>query len=148
VNNFFHKFSTRVAKIVGSPWAFAGAVLVILLWIFTGPIFGYSDTWQLVINTGTTVITFLIVFIIQNTQNRESAAMQLKLDELIRAITNARNKMVNLEELTEEELASLQEEFRKLQEKAKLKDQTLARKNSKGAEAEKTIQPDRQSKAK
>ncbi len=92
------------------------ALLIVLVWAVTGPIFAFSNTWQLVINTGTTIVTFLIVFLIQNTQNRESAAMQLKLDELIRAVTKARNNLVDLEDLSEEELNKLQEEFRAIRE--------------------------------
>jgi low affinity Fe/Cu permease len=114
VNEIFHRFSTRVSKIVGSPWTFVAALLLVLVWIVTGPVFKFSDAWQLVINTGTTIITFLMVFVIQNSQNRESAAMQLKLDELIRAVSRARNNMVNLEELSDEELTRLQDEFRRL----------------------------------
>jgi low affinity Fe/Cu permease len=88
------------------------ACLIVVVWAATGPLFDYSDTWQLVINTGTTIVTFLMVFLIQNTQNRDSLAIHLKLDELIRAVGHARNKLIDLEELNDEELASLQEEFR------------------------------------
>ncbi len=100
---------------MGSPWMFACALLIIIVWILSGPIFNFSDTWQLVINTSTTIITFLMVFLIQNSQNREANATQLKLDELIRAITRARNSLVALEELSDDELEKLQEEFRNLQ---------------------------------
>lgn len=93
------------------------AVLVVILWATTGPLFDFSDTWQLVINTGTTIVTFLMVFLIQNTQNRDSKAMQLKLDELIRA-TTARNAFVNLEDLTDEELAQLNVEFKDIHDKS------------------------------
>jgi len=96
---------------------FVLALGLVILWAVTGPIFGFSDTWQLVINTSTTIVTFLIVFLIQNTQNRESAAMQLKLDELIRAVTEARNNLVDLEELSDDELDQLQEEFRAIRER-------------------------------
>lgn len=102
---------------MGSPWAFIVAALVILAWLVTGPIFNYSDTWQLIINTGTTIITFLMVFLIQNTQNRDAVAIHLKLDELIRAIKGARNTMVDLEELNDEELEHLEDEFRTLYQK-------------------------------
>src|SRR5688572_26720645 len=108
---FFRKFAHRVALTVGSAWAFLAALTIVLVWALTGPIFGYSDTWQLIINTGTTVITFLVVFIIQNTQNRDAQAIHLKLDELIRALHGARNQLVELEELSDEELESLQAEF-------------------------------------
>src|SRR3954470_14298049 len=99
---------------VGSPWAFILAVLVILGWAITGPIFHFSDTWQLVINTSTTIITFLMVFLIQNTQNRDAIAIHIKLDELIRALKGARNKLVDLEQLSDEELEQLQQEFHRL----------------------------------
>jgi low affinity Fe/Cu permease len=112
----FRKFSLKVAKQVGSPWAFVGALGVIVLWALTGPIFHFSDTWQLVINTGTTIITFLMVFLIQNTQNRDAAAIQLKLDELIRAVTAARTSLVDLEDLSDDELERLRDEFQQLRE--------------------------------
>jgi low affinity Fe/Cu permease len=107
----FRRFAHRVSVLAGSPWVFAVACLVIIGWAVTGPIFHFSDTWQLVINTGTTIITFLMVFLIQNTQNRDARAMHLKLDELIRAIRGARNQLVNLEEMTDEELDKLHEQF-------------------------------------
>jgi low affinity Fe/Cu permease len=116
VNELFHKFAVKVSKLAGSPWMFAGALALIALWTLTGPVFHFSDTWQLVINTGTTIITFLMVFLIQNTQSRESAAIQLKLDELLRAVTKARTSLVDLEDLSEEELEQLHEEFRRLRE--------------------------------
>lgn len=114
-NEFFRRFAHLAAEKVGSYWSFIMAIVLILAWLVTGPFFEYSDTWQLVINTTTTVITFLMVFIIQNSQNRDGHAMQLKLDELIRAQKEARNRLIDLEELSDEELARLQEEFRKLQ---------------------------------
>ena len=103
---------------LGSAWAFAGAVLVICIWILTGPTFHFSDTWQLIINTATTVITFLMVFLSQNTQNRDAKAMHLKLDEIIRALKGARNQLVDLEDLSDEELKKLEEQFRRLRTKA------------------------------
>lgn len=114
-SDFFRRFSHRTAEVVGSYWSFIIAVLLILGWLVTGPIFDFSDTWQLVINTATTVVTFLMVFLIQNSQNRDAKAMQLKLDELIRSQQEARNRLIDLEELSDEELERLQEEFRKLQ---------------------------------
>ena len=113
----FRSFAHWTAEVVGSPWAFALGVLVIVVWAVTGPIFHFSDTWQLVINTGTTIVTFLMVFLIQSTQNRDAKAMHLKLDELIRAVGAARTKLVHLENLTDDELASLEKEFQKLHEK-------------------------------
>jgi low affinity Fe/Cu permease len=114
VNEFFRKFSRRTADIVGSPWAFMVAFGVIVVWLVTGPIFHFSDTWQLMINTGTTVITFLMVFVIQSSQNRDSKALHLKIDELIRAIETARTGMVDLEERPEAELKQLADQFRQL----------------------------------
>ena len=114
----FHRFSHKTAEIVGKPVAFALAVAIVVGWAFTGPYFGYSDTWQLVINTGTTIVTFLIVFLIQNTQNRDATVVHLKLDELIRALRHARNRLVDLEAMGEEELRELQNEFRELHERA------------------------------
>jgi low affinity Fe/Cu permease len=112
--DFFRKFAHQTSRGVGSPWAFVGAVTIIVAWGLTGPIFHFSDTWQLVINTGTTIITFLMVFLIQNTQNRDAIAIHIKLDELIRALKGARNKLVDLEELSDEELEALHQEFRRL----------------------------------
>src|SRR5579863_9797341 len=100
----FHVFATQAANWVGTKWAFLVALLTILIWLLSGPYFHYSDTWQLIINTGTTVVTFLVVFLIQNTQNRDSAVLHLKLDELIRALSTARNIMVDLENSPEEEI--------------------------------------------
>jgi low affinity Fe/Cu permease len=114
----FRRFAHWVADIVGSPWAFFAGVMIVVVWAVTGPIFRYSDTWQLVINTGTTIVTFLMVFLIQSTQNRDSKAMHLKLDELIRSGRSARNALVNLENCTDEELAEFEEEFKKLRERA------------------------------
>ena len=116
MNEFFHKFAHKAAAVVGSPWSFILALVIILMWGLTGPIFHFSDTWQLVINTSTTIITFLMVFLIQNTQNRDAKAIQLKLDELIRSIEKARNNLVDLEDLSDEELDKLEEEFRRFRE--------------------------------
>ncbi len=115
VRNAFRAFAHGTSEAVGSPWAFGIALVIVLAWAVTGPIFGFSDTWQLVINTGTTIVTFLIVFLIQNTQNRDARAFHLKLDELIRSVQGARNRLVDLEELSEEELDELQKEFQRLQ---------------------------------
>ena len=118
MDEFFHKLAYHTSIAIGSPVAFATAVLVILVWTVTGPILGFSDSWQLVINTGTTIVTFLIVFLIQNTQNREAKVTQLKLDELLRSVRGARTRMVKLEELADEELAKLEKEFERLHERA------------------------------
>ena len=104
--------------ILGSPWAFAAAVMIIIVWALTGPAFRYSDTWQLIINTGTTIVTFLMVFLIQNTQNRDAKAVHLKLDEIIRALRGARNELLDLEELSDEDLAKLEQQFQRIRRKA------------------------------
>ena len=118
VSDAFRVFARRSSMILGSAWAFAGAVLVIGVWLITGPTFHFSDTWQLIINTATTIITFLMVFLIQNTQNRDAKAVHLKLDEMIRALKGARNKLVDLEDLSDEELKKLEEQFQRLRKKA------------------------------
>jgi len=118
ISDAFRIFARRSSIILGSAWAFAGAVLVILVWILTGPTFHFSDTWQLIINTATTIITFLMVFLIQNTQNRDAKAMHLKLDEIIRALKDARNALVDLEDLSDEDLKKLEEQFRRLRQTA------------------------------
>lgn len=117
MRDFFHQFSSKISQLMGSPWAFLLAFTVIIVWAFLGPLFGFSDTWQLVINTGTTIITFLMVFLIQNTQNRDSKAINLKLDELIYATHGARNVLVDLEESSEEELDELHKHFKELHER-------------------------------
>jgi low affinity Fe/Cu permease len=117
LNDLFRKFAHFTAEIVGSAWVFLGAVTVVTVWAFTGPLFGFSDSWQLVINTGTTIVTFLMVFLIQNTQNRDAKAIHLKLDELIRAMKGARNTLVDLENLSDEELKELHQEFQSLSQK-------------------------------
>jgi low affinity Fe/Cu permease len=114
----FRCFAQRSSSVLGSAWAFCGAVLVIVVWLVTGPTFHFSDTWQLIINTATTVITFLMVFLIQNTQNRDAKAMHLKLDELIRAVKGARNQLVDLENLSDDELKSLETQFQRLRKEA------------------------------
>jgi low affinity Fe/Cu permease len=118
VSDAFRLFAQRSAVMLGSAWAFAAAVLAILVWILTGPTFHFSDTWQLIINTATTIITFLMVFLIQNTQNRDAKAMHLKLDEVIRALKGARNQLVDLEELSDEDLKQLEKEFRRLRKQS------------------------------
>ena len=114
VPEFFRAFARRISDCVGSSWAFAGAVVAIVVWAAAGPFYHYSDTWQLVINTGTTVVTFLMVFLMQNTQNRDAKAIHLKLDELLRGVRGARTGLVRLEDLTEAELVELGKEFEAL----------------------------------
>ena len=125
MNETFRKFANKTSEAMGTPWAFLAAVLLILVWAVTGPLFGFSDVWQLVINTGTTIITFLMVFLIQNTQNRDAKAMHLKLDEIIRALKKARNEMVDLEDLSDEELDKVETQFRRLRRKAEAHGQNM-----------------------
>lgn len=111
MNDIFRKFSHTVSVAAGSPWAFIAAVLLILVWAISGPVFNFSQTWQLVINTGTTIITFLMIFLVQNTQNRDAKAIHLKLDELIHAEKRAHNRLIGAEELPDEELEIEKEEI-------------------------------------
>jgi low affinity Fe/Cu permease len=118
VRDAFHVFARRSSAILGSAWAFACAIVIIIVWALTGPTFHFSDTWQLIINTGTTIVTFLMVFLIQNTQNRDAKAVHLKLDEIIRAVKGARNALVDLENLSDEDLKKLEKQFQELRQKA------------------------------
>ncbi len=118
MNELFRKIAHRASLLVGSPIAFVVAVIIVLCWALSGSYFGYSDTWQLVINTGTTILTFLMVFLVQNTQNRDGRAMQLKLDELIRAHKSSRNQLIDLEELSDAEMERLHVQFQAIREKA------------------------------
>ena len=123
----FRILAERAAHAVGTSWAFLIAVFVIVLWTVTGPFFNFSDTWQLVINTGTTIVTFLMVFLIQNTQNRETRIVMLKLDELLRGVEGARTSFVKLDHMSDEELRSVQDEFERLRDKyATLVDDDIA----------------------
>jgi low affinity Fe/Cu permease len=124
LKDIFRKCANKIADRVGSPGAFGLGLLVVVAWAITGPLYHYSDTWQLVINTGTSVVTFLMVFLIQNTQNRDTQAMQLKLNELIRAVSTARNVLVDLENCTEEEIKEISAEF------ANIRTKLSARRNS------------------
>lgn len=117
----FHRLSVKISNKLGNAWAFFIALLVIVCWAVSGPLFNFSDTWQLVINTSTTIVTFLMVFVIQNTQNRDGRAMQLKLDELINTSQGARSKFVDIEELSDADLDQLEEQFKKIQEKIQSK---------------------------
>ena len=114
MNELFRQFAQKTAHLVGTSWVFIMAVALIVTWALTGPLFHYSNTWQLVINTGTTIITFLIVFLIQNTQNRDAKAIHLKLDELIKGVKGARTGLVNLEQLSDADLERLHKEFERL----------------------------------
>jgi low affinity Fe/Cu permease len=118
VSDAFRIFARRSSRVLGSAWVFASAILIIVIWGLTGPTFHYSDTWQLIINTGTTIVTFLMVFLIQNTQNRDAKAVHLKLDEVIRALKGARNELVDLEKLSDEDLTSLEKQFERVRKKA------------------------------
>ena len=118
IRDIFRHFARKSSEVLGTAWAFIGSLIIIAVWGLTGPMFHFSDTWQLIINTGTTIVTFLMVFLIQNTQNRDAKAMHLKLDELIRAIKGARNRLVDLEKLSDEELKQLEEQFTRLRNKA------------------------------
>ncbi|HVX84092.1 MAG TPA: low affinity iron permease family protein [Phycisphaerae bacterium] len=118
LRELFRRIATWAAGAMGSPWSFIASIGLIVVWAAAGPMCHFSDTWQLVINTTTTIITFLMVFLIQNSQNRDGKAIQLKLDELIRSVKGARNRLVELEDCTDEELAQLKEEFAKIRERA------------------------------
>ena len=126
ISDAFSVFARQSSMILGSAWAFAIAILIIAVWALTGPTFHFSDTWQLIINTGTTIVTFLMVFLIQNTQNRDAKAVHLKLDELIRALKGARNKLVDLEKMSEEDLKTLEEEFERIHRMAEHTKKTSA----------------------
>ena len=117
--SWYSRFAKASAHFCGRPLVFARAVAVILLWIVTGPLFHFSDTWQLVINTGTTIVTFLMVFLIQNTQNRDTEALQIKLDEVVRSIKGARNEVLDLEEMDEEALENIRKEYLALADRAR-----------------------------
>ena len=130
-NGGFHTFAGRASLVVGSKWAFTTAVLIILFWGISGPYFHFSDTWQLVVNTATTIVTFLIVFLIQNTQNRDARAIHLKLDEVIHALKGARNEMIQIENLSDTDLETISKNFEKIRaecERRTSRDRTLPRK--------------------
>ena len=127
MHEIFRKFANKTSEMVGSSWAFIAAVVVLVVWAISGPIFGFSDTWQLIINTGTTIVTFLMVFLIQNTQNRDARVIHLKLDELIRVKSEARNSLVNLENLPDAELDRLQKEFQRICEERETQKAVLSR---------------------
>ena len=119
--SWFTRFAKSTARAAGHPATFCVAVAVIVLWAATGPLFGFSDTWQLVINTGTTIITFLMVFLVQNTQNRDARALHLKLDELLRSVKQARNNLIDLENCTDEEIDQIERQFHALKKREQRK---------------------------
>ena len=124
MRRFFNWFATKTSTAAGQPFTFVTAVLVIVIWAVTGPIFKFSDTWQLIINTGTTIVTFLMVFLIQNSQNRDGAAMQAKLDELLRAVDKAREKFIGIEHLTDQQIELVRSALERYAKDAKGKDET------------------------
>ncbi|WP_129793008.1 low affinity iron permease family protein [Sphingosinicella sp. CPCC 101087] len=130
MDRLFTRFAGHIAAIVGQPAAFAAAFLVVLLWAASGPVFGFSDTWQLVINTGTTIVTFLMVFLIQNSQNRDAAAMQAKLDELLRAVDQARPQFIGIEHLTDVQVEAI---------RARLEEEAVGR-GGKAATADESVE--------
>ena len=131
MNDMFRKFAQKTAHAMGTSWAFIIAVLIIVVWGATGPLFNFSDTWQLVINTGTTIITFLMVFLIQNTQNRDAIAFHLKLDELLKGVKGARTELIDLEELSDDELEELHKQFRKIHDAESHKNKRSAKSGDK-----------------
>ena len=144
MHDMFRRFAAGVSAACGTPWAFILALGIIVVWAVTGPLFGFSDTWQLVINTGTTIVTFLMVFLIQNTQNRDAKAIHLKLDELIRGVDGARTRLVDLEELSDEELDRLKAQFERIghtaMEKPDSVDSAIVEEAKEGAQAAEDLQ--------
>jgi len=143
MRKFFNWFATKTSSAAGQPLTFVIAVTVILVWAVTGPIFRFSDTWQLIINTGTTIVTFLMVFLIQNSQNRDGAAMQAKLDELLRALTGARDQFIGIEHLTDQQIELVRAALEKKAGELKSKAKTDARKKGKTAIKEEVDTVDR-----
>ncbi len=117
LSDIFRKVSEKISTTVGTPAAFVGAILIILVWAGSGPLFNFSDTWQLIINTSTTIVTFLMVFLIQNTQNRDAKAIHIKLDELLKGVKGARTSLVNIEDVSDDELEELHQQFKNLHHK-------------------------------
>ena len=143
MRKFFNWFATKTSSAAGQPLTFVIAVTVILVWAVTGPVFAFSDTWQLIINTGTTIVTFLMVFLIQNSQNRDGAAMQAKLDELLRALTGARDQFIGIEHLTDQQIELVRAALEKKAGELKSKAKTDARKKGKTAIKEEVDTVDR-----
>jgi low affinity Fe/Cu permease len=140
-NSLFNRFTKWSARAAGHPFSFCAAVLIVVVWAATGPIFDYSENWQLIINTGTTIITFLMVFLIQSAQNRDSAAVQIKLDEIIRAIEGAENALLDLEELDEKDLEKMRCQFEALAEQARRISTQQTRNASNGGSAANSANP-------
>jgi low affinity Fe/Cu permease len=136
VNEFFRKFAHKTSEAVGSSWSFLLAILIIVVWAAVGPMFHFSDTWQLVINTSTTIVTFLMVFLIQNTQNRDAKGIHLKLDELIKATAGARDSVIDLDVLSDEQLKHLEEEYKRLCQAQKNESEKIIGKGRKAVERE------------
>jgi low affinity Fe/Cu permease len=131
----FSKLAHEASALLGKSTAFATACAIIILWALTGPVFGYSDTWQLIVNTGTTIITFLMVFLVQNTQNRDARALHLKLDELLRSVKQARNNLIDLENCTDEEIDQIERQFHALKEREKRNNRTHGSQSGKNDKA-------------
>ena len=129
----FHTFAGRASQLVGSKWAFTSATLLIACWATLGPYFHYSDTWQLVVNTATTIVTFLVVFLIQNTQNRDARAIHLKLDEIIHSLKHARNEMIQIENLSDADLETISKSFEKIRSECERRNTLKERRGSHGA---------------
>jgi low affinity Fe/Cu permease len=129
----FHRYAAWASRVVGSSWAFFVAVALVLAWLLSGPFFGYSDTWQLVINTATTIVTFLMVFLIQNTQNRDARAIHLKLDEIIRSHHGAHNEMIDIEDLSDQELAEISKRYEKIRHEYDRRTKSTLRNAKKGS---------------
>ena len=121
MKNIFHYFAKKSSQVIGRPWVFTVACIFIILWLVSGPFFGFSDTWQLIMNTATSIITFLIVFLIQNTQYRDSEAFHIKLDELLSVHKKADKSIINLEDLSDEQLKHLEEQYQRKRQKSKVK---------------------------
>ena len=140
----FSEVARQASCVLGTPAAFAVACAVVVVWAITGPLFEYSDTWQLVINTGTTIITFLMIFLVQNTQNRDSRALHLKLDELLRSVDAARNRLIDLENCTDEEIDQIQRQFKalKLRQDRQASPQAEAKRADRETKSENVIQMD------
>jgi low affinity Fe/Cu permease len=129
-STWFSSFATRSSQVVGSPWAFVAAIGIIFVWAVTGPMFHFSDTWQLIINTGTTIVTFLMVFLIQNTQNRDAKGIHLKLNELVHTLKGAHNELIDVEKLSDEELKQLDDYYDRIRKECERRDRAKAKRSA------------------